>query len=125
MGFFGKPLLFHNDEAVHSWDWTGEVETGTWGRAGIRCSRCGEERKVIGTGLDGDGLRYGCVRRARADRLRRYDMVLVPCDGYTRLDWVEKFLGDGLWLTRNAGGGIHRVREADFRRKPVRVNGEA
>jgi hypothetical protein len=109
------PVRIKNNNERHSWNYTGFIEPGAWGRTQIRCDRCGEERLVWGTGLDAPGIRWGCYRRGATDRFKRGDLVVVTNTSYSRLDYFEQYMGDGTAITRNAGGGTYREPVADLK----------
>jgi hypothetical protein len=111
----GKPVYrFKNDYFVHNWKLTGFVESGRWGFSEVVCRRCEEVRMVYGFDPNRPGLKFGCWRIAFRDRWRRGDLAFV--DGSDRLDYFWERVNADEAITRNAGGGVYRVRIADLRR---------
>jgi hypothetical protein len=110
---------FKNDFQRHSWEYTGEVETMAWPRAGIRCQICGEER-LVAVSLNSPGLKWGCYRTAFRDQLKRGDMIVVSYEYGGRLDRFEAYAPDssGDLITSNLGGGRYRVKADAWKRQP-------
>lgn len=77
-----------------------------WGRSMVECSKCGEAQRIYrGVDINGkqsdplqnDTFRRGCVRKSFRRRFRQWDVVRV----LGRLDFFDRYLGDGKAQTHN------------------------
>ena len=100
----------HDWKVVSDYDPALDGPDERYGRMGVRCRICGEERRVA-VSLAEMRLQYGCWRRGGLP-YREGDLVVVP-GGY--LDEVQALLPDGSAVTHNLGGRTSTFRLDELR----------
>jgi hypothetical protein len=87
----------HDFEVTGGYDPEQDGDDPRWGRVAVKCSVCGEERRVACSPRELK-LIGGCYRRGTAESWQRYDLLVTKGGA---LDEFVSYLDDGRVLTWN------------------------
>jgi hypothetical protein len=99
----------HDFQAIGGYDPELDGDDSRWGRALVKCNRCGEERR-IGVSIGEVNIGGGCVRKGSVEPWQPGDLL----SRHGALDQYVKMLDIGLVLTWNAGGHYHEAPVCDL-----------